>query len=45
MGAAAGVTAAWLVDNPDLIAAEIVEQDHMVNLQELMITQGLRLRW
>lgn len=45
IGAAAGVTAGWLVKQPELSVSELVEQGHMPELQDQMIDQGLRLNW
>ncbi|WOB43843.1 FAD-dependent oxidoreductase [Thermoleptolyngbya oregonensis NK1-22] len=45
IGSAAGVTAGWLVDQPDLQPAQIVPQGKMPQLQQYMIEQGLRLDW
>ncbi|NEZ62462.1 FAD-dependent oxidoreductase [Leptolyngbyaceae cyanobacterium CCMR0082] len=45
MGAAAGTTSAWLINRPNLTAADIVEQGYMDELQEQMLEQGLRLTW
>ena len=45
IGAAAGVTASWLVDQPELDPIDIVEQGHMDTLQTRMVEQGLRLTW
>ncbi len=45
IGAAAGVTAGWLVTQPELSASEIVEQGYMTELQDQMLEQGLRLTW
>jgi hypothetical protein len=47
IGAAAGATAGWLVKDapPDLMAAEIVANGHMRQLQAHLEDQGLRLHW
>ncbi len=47
IGAAAGVTAGWLLASnaPVTAAADIVPQGHMASLQQFMVDQGLRLRW
>ena len=47
IGAAAGVTAGWLLapNAPVTSPAEIVPQGHMANLQQFMGNQGLRLNW
>ena len=43
VGAAAGVSASWLVTQPDVSASDIVA--HMPVLKEEMVQQGLRLTW
>ena len=43
VGAAAGVSASWLVTQPDVSASDIVT--HMPVLKEEMVQQGLRLTW
>lgn len=43
VGAAAGVSASWLVTQPELSASDIVA--HMPVLKEEMVQQGLRLTW
>lgn len=45
IGAAAGVTAGWLVTQPELAVPDIVEQGYMEELQDQMLDQGLRLTW
>lgn len=46
VGGAAGVTAGWLItQHPDLEVAEIVPQGKMVDLQNYMKNEGLRLEW
>jgi hypothetical protein len=45
IGAAAGVTAGWLATQPELTAADIVEQGYVQELQTQMVEQGLRLTW
>lgn len=46
IGAAAGVTAAWLVTHqPELAVIDIVEQGQINALQNHMVEQGLRLIW
>lgn len=45
IGAATGVTAAWLMEYPELTAADIVEQGNMQELKIHMEDQGLRLTW
>nr|WP_202895488.1 FAD-dependent oxidoreductase [Iningainema tapete] len=45
IGAAAGVTAAWLLTQPDLTPADIIPQQRMAQLQQTMRKQGLRLSW
>jgi hypothetical protein len=45
VGAAAGVTAAWLVTEPNLTPWGIVEQQKTPQLQQVLKKQGLRLSW
>lgn len=48
VGAAAGATAAWLIQDAhpsDLMPAQILVTDQMVNLQAYLEGQGLRLTW
>jgi hypothetical protein len=45
IGAAAGVTAGWLITQPELSVPDIVEQGYMTDLQKKMVDQGLRLTW
>ncbi len=45
IGAASGVTAAWLLTQPDLTPAQIVPKQRMSQLQQAMKKQGLRLSW
>lgn len=45
IGAAAGVTAAWLVTEPNLTPSKIIEQQKMPQLQQILKKQGLRISW
>lgn len=45
IGAAAGVTAAWLVTEPNLTPSKIIEQQKMPQLQQILKQQGLRISW
>ena len=47
IGAAAGVTAGWLLaqDQPDLTPTKIVQRQLMPQLQQALRKQGLRLSW
>jgi FAD dependent oxidoreductase len=45
VGAAAGVTAAWLVSEPNLTPWGVIEQQKTPQLQQILKKQGLRLSW
>ncbi len=45
IGAAAGATAGWLVQNPDLTPADIVAQNRIGDLKATMAQQGMRTEW
>ncbi len=45
IGSAAGVTAGWLLTQPNLTPASIVEHQKMPELQQVMKKQGLRFWW
>lgn len=45
VGGAAGVTASWLIERPELTTAEVVASGQMPGLQQYMVDQGLRLTW
>lgn len=45
VGAAAGTTAGWLVQQPDLTVPDVLSAAEMARLQPFLIDQGLRLSW
>lgn len=46
VGAAAGVTASWLVTQPDKpTTADLIEQRYITEIQAQMVKQGIRLTW
>lgn len=45
VGAAAGATAGWLVNTPNLTPPDIIKQKRLPQLQQVMKKQGLRLSW
>jgi hypothetical protein len=45
IGAAAGATAGWLLERPDLTPVAIAPQKLMPQLQQHLKKQGLRLDW
>jgi hypothetical protein len=45
IGAAAGATAGWLTQNPDLTPADIVAQNRMADLKTHLTRQEIRTEW